>query len=184
MSNSKHSKGKINMSISKIEEQGFPPEAHNLCSECGEVKNDFTMCSKLSTKPKMKTIKKINKKFDELVDKLLQSSSDSNEMIYLTGGIPVPKGNNRDDCLYNLGLIESKIKIKSFYTQQILSLIEELEKGLPKKKEEYRCFKNKGWNDKNRCEHTLCAYNIGKIDGQNFTIDQMRSTIKSYKKGL
>ena len=137
----------------------------------------------------MKTIESINKKFDEIREQIMWVFLQSYEAGLYDYKNKTIAGKTHSKQLLNAEKLESKLlnkldKVKINYTQQILSLIEELEKGLPKKKEEYRCFKNKGWNDKNRCEHTLYAYNIGKIDGQNFTIDQMRASIKEFTKSL
>ena len=90
----------------------------------------------------MKTIKEINKLFDEKfgLDKDMKKS-DSDFADFLKD-------------------------IKSFYTQQILSLIEELEGKIPKEDEGYFSM---------GCEEEA------RIRGFNEAVDQMRASIKELK---
>lgn len=100
----------------------------------------------------MKTIKEINKKFDERFPHLVAFSIELAE--------------------------ERRTAIKSFYTQQILSLIEELEGKIPKK------MKSREIKHKEIGLKEAPWYWWGFSDARNEAIDQMRATIKSYKKGL
>ena len=103
----------------------------------------------------MKTIKEINKLFDDEFCKVY------------------PDGSSR--FLRSVSQDSDK-EIKEFWNKQILSLIEELEGKLPKINEDI-------WEDL-KIEDDWDMKTGMVREGFNQAVDQMRATIKSYKKGL
>ena len=108
----------------------------------------------------MKTIEKINKAFDKLFKYKNTGYQPDNYSILL----------DRKD-----NMPVSDTNIKEFYTQQILSLIEEIESCLPKKKE---LPKPNDFIFTDGLNHFAIAKTF------NSAVDQMRAIIKSYLKGV
>lgn len=120
----------------------------------------------------MKTIESINKKFDEIREQIMWVFLQSYEAGLYDYKNKTIAGKTHSKQLLNAEKLESKLlnkldKVKINYTQQILSLIEELEGKLPEKVDEYP-------------KDDFLSFE----QGVNQTVDQMREIIKSYKKEL
>lgn len=131
-------------------------------------------------------LKENEEEFEKKIRAILKSSKDANKIIFLKDGTPVPKGNDYEDSLYNLGLIENEDKIKQFLKDSQLRLIsafkemvEEMEK-LPYKAQ--ICQNRNGLDYCGTCEQAWedCSCSA-RNTGYNKALDDLLSSLTEDK---
>ena len=122
-------------------------------------------------------IKEINKAFDEKFPNWPEPNKGAGEGLGPLAGVGMYMQYDEDRKLW----VKNKQEIKDFYTQQILSLIEELEGKLPRKKDNDDIETIKTFDGVSRKHVTLVIRRWGKW---NEAVDQMRASIKEFKEKL